>query len=311
MSSPARYALPGLMLGAVLIGFAPIFVRLADVGPTAAALWRLLLSLPLLAMLLPFNGAVRPEPATGDHATAAAPRRNYRWLWLAGFAFAADLALWHRSLHLTSVANSTLLSNLSPVLLALTLHFGFGERQARRYWIGLGLAVLGAGWLVADSLRVDAASALGDLLAVGTAAFYAVYQFLVSRQRRLFTVVELMFHSGLAAVCLLLPLTLLSGETLWPQSLQGWLILAGLAFISHIGGQGLIAWAMAHLPAAFSSVTLLVQPVAAAVFAWLLLGERFGLQQVLGGIVVMAGILLCRLSMPALTREPPPDKPAA
>jgi drug/metabolite transporter (DMT)-like permease len=54
---------------------------------------------------------------------------------------------------------------------------------------------------------------------------------------------------------------------------------------------------MAHLPASFSSATLLVQPVAAAGFAWVLLGERFGLQQAIGGLIVLGGILLCRLSL--------------
>ncbi|MDB5986566.1 MAG: EamA/RhaT family transporter [Nevskia sp.] len=302
MPAATRYALPGLVLGAVLIGFAPIFVRLADVGPTAAAFWRVFLALPVLAAA---------QRATAAPRSLALQSRDRRWLWLAGFAFAADLALWHRSLHLTSVANSTLLCNLSPVLLALTLHFGFGEKQAPRFWFGLALALLGAGWLVADSLRIDASTAIGDLLAVGTAAFYAVYQLLVSRQRRNFSVVEVMLWSSLASACLLLPLTLLSGESLWPQSLQGWCILAGLALVSHIGGQGLIAWAMAHLSAAFSSVTLLVQPVAAAVFAWAILGERFGLQQLIGGVVVLAGIVLCRWSVPqwvpaATPAESPP-----
>ena len=49
--------------------------------------------------------------------------------------------------------------------------------------------------------------------------------------------------------------------------------------------------------ASFSSVSLLVQPVAAALFAWLLLSEPFGAQQALGGAVVLAGILLCRRAM--------------
>lgn len=70
-----------------------------------------------------------------------------------------------------------------------------------------------------------------------------------------------------------------------------------MALDSHIGGQGLIAWALAHLPAAFSSVSLLVQPVAAAVFAWVLLAEPFGVQQAVGGAIVLAGIVLCRLAM--------------
>ena len=69
--------------------------------------------------------------------------------------------------------------------------------------------------------------------------------------------------------------------------------------MSQVAGQGLIAWGMAHLPAAFSSVSLLVQPVAAAVLAWLLLAERFGALQALGGAIVIAGIVTCRLAMSA------------
>lgn len=288
MSFAARYALPGVILGAVLIGFAPIFVRLSEVGPSAAAFWRVLLALPLLGLLRRFE----PRPAL------PAPLRPLYWLWLAGLAFAADLATWHHSIGLTSIANSTLLCNLSPVFITLTLHFGFGEKHAPRFWFGLLLALLGAATLVAGSLRLSAQTVLGDLLAVITAVFYAIYQFVVSRQRRAFSAAEVMFWSSAAAACALLPLGVIGGENFWPAHVGGWLALIGLALIAHVGGQGLIAWALAHLPASFSSVTLLVQPVAAALFAWWLLGERFGLQQALGGAIVLSGILLCRFSMP-------------
>jgi drug/metabolite transporter (DMT)-like permease len=79
-----------------------------------------------------------------------------------------------------------------------------------------------------------------------------------------------------------------------PQSATGWLVLAGLALIPHIAGQSLIAYGFAHLPAAFSSVSLLLQPVLAALYAWVLLGEAVGPVQILGGLVVLAGIYLAR-----------------
>jgi drug/metabolite transporter (DMT)-like permease len=87
---------------------------------------------------------------------------------------------------------------------------------------------------------------------------------------------------------------LASGEQLFPATVYGWLILAGLALISHAAGQGLIAYALAHLPAAFSSVSLLFQPVMAALFAWLLLHEPLVALQVLGGLIVLAGIYVAR-----------------
>jgi drug/metabolite transporter (DMT)-like permease len=83
-----------------------------------------------------------------------------------------------------------------------------------------------------------------------------------------------------------------------PASALGWTFLAGLALVSHAGGQGLIAYALAHLPAAFSSVGLLFQPVMAALFAWWLLSESLVPLQVAGGLVVLAGIYLARRGSP-------------
>jgi drug/metabolite transporter (DMT)-like permease len=291
-AASVRYALPGLMLGAVLIGLAPIFVRLAAVGPTAAAFWRVFLALPVLFLLQRF-GVAPPRPAPAHRGDGK------QILWLAGLAFAGDLALWHQSIRLTSVANSTLLANLAPVFLTLVLHFGFDQRHAPRFWLGLALSFGGALVLLGGSLRLGRNAVLGDVCAIVTAAFYAAYQLLVSRGRRNFSALEVMLRSSAGAAAVLLAITLISGETLWPRDLHAWTILVALALISHVGGQGLIAWALAHLPASFSSVTLLIQPIAASVFAWLILGEGFGPRQALGGAIVMAGILLCRFAMPA------------
>ncbi len=292
-SASVRHALPGLVLGAVLIGLAPIFVRLGGVGPTSAAFWRVFLALPVLFLMQRLSQGRPLRNGSTD------PRDSTRVLWLAGLAFAGDLAIWHQSIRLTSIANSTLLTNLAPVFLTLVLHFYFHQRHAPRFWLGLVLALSGAVVLLAGSLRIGRETVLGDLCAIVTAMFYAAYQLLVSRGRRNFSALDVMLRSSAGAAAVLLAITLATGEPFWPPDAHSWIILLALALISHIGGQGLIAWALAHLPASFSSVTLLVQPIAATVFAWLILGEGFGPQQVLGGVIVMAGILLCRFAMPA------------
>ncbi len=103
-----------------------------------------------------------------------------------------------------------------------------------------------------------------------------------------------MFWSGAVCCLALLLVALLSGERLLPHTPHGWLVLAALALVSHAGGQSLIAYAMAHLPATFSSVTLLWQTIAAALLARLLLAEPLSYVQMAGGVVVLAGILLAR-----------------
>ena len=83
-------------------------------------------------------------------------------------------------------------------------------------------------------------------------------------------------------------------EPLFPVTLRGWLVVLGLAWVSQVAGQGLIAFGMAHLPASFSSVSLLVQPAAATVLAWALLSESLSWWQAAGGAAVLGGILLAR-----------------
>jgi drug/metabolite transporter (DMT)-like permease len=280
-------ALAAIITGALFIGFAPIFVRLIDVGYTAAGFWRVALSLPVL-WLIWYPRRARPGPET---------TRSLRWLLFAGVFFAADLAVWHQSIRFTSVANSTLLANLCPVFVTIGAVLWFGERISRGFIVGLLLALTGSALLVASSFSISLQTVLGDALGVGAAVVYTGYLLIVSRERRSRSAAEVMWWSTLAAAVLLLPATLLAGETLWPQSARGWAVLVGLAVSSQILGQGLIAWGMAHLPASFSSVSLLVQPVAATVLAWIILGEAFGGLQALGGVVVLAGILTCRLTM--------------
>ena len=112
-----------------------------------------------------------------------------------------------------------------------------------------------------------------------------------------------MTWSTVGCTVVLLAVTLISGEKFFPESPGGWLLLLGLALISHVGGQGLITYALAHLPAAFSSVTLLLQPVFAALLAWMLLSEALGLGQALGGLLVLWGIFLARRSAAISTKS--------
>ena len=83
-----------------------------------------------------------------------------------------------------------------------------------------------------------------------------------------------------------------SGESLWPATAYGWSVLLGLALVSHSVGQGAITFALAHLPASFSSVGLLLQPTMATVFAWAILGEPLTTAKMAGGAVILVGIFL-------------------
>jgi drug/metabolite transporter (DMT)-like permease len=162
------------------------------------------------------------------------------------------------------------------------------------FFAGLVLALAGSALLMGANLGGPGAVLLGDGLGMLTAVFYAGYQLCVKRLRDTQSTARIMLISGTTCAAALLPAALVAGEAILPQSKTGWMMLAGLAVVCQVVGQGLIAWAVAHLSASFSSVSLLLQPVAAAAFAWLLFGEALAPLQWLGGAAVLAGIWLAR-----------------
>jgi drug/metabolite transporter (DMT)-like permease len=278
-------ALPALLLGATCIALSPIFVRLSEAGPTATAFWRTALALPVLWSLC-FLAKEPPGKALAGRATL---------LVAAGLAFAGDLAFWHAAIGLTSVANSTLLANLASIFVTLAAWVLFGQRPSALFLAGLAAAVGGVLLLVQSSLQFSARGLLGDAFGVVTALFYAGYLLAVKALRdRACGTLLIMAVTSTVTTAALFPVALASGEPIVPLTPRGWLDLFGLALVSHAAGQGLIAYALAHLPATFSSVSLLLQPVMAALFAWLLLAEPLTPLQMAGGAVVLAGIYLAR-----------------
>lgn len=134
----------------------------------------------------------------------------------------------------------------------------------------------------------------GDGIAIVAAAFYAGYILPIGRLRSRFSTNRIMIWSTASAAVCMLPMALLTEQSLFPPSAFGWAMLFGLAFVSHAGGQVAITYALAFLPPAFSSLTLLLQPVVAALLAWVLLSEPVGLMQAIGGAIVLIGILIAR-----------------
>ena len=292
--SPAARAQPAnlvaigaLLLGATAIATSALFVKVSETGPVATACWRVFLALPLLwiwSML---------EQRERHNASFAKDRGLFI---AAGIFFAGDLAVWHWSILLTSVANSTLLANLAPIFVALAAWLLFRQQLRRRFLAGLAIAVTGMAMLIGGDFQLQGSELIGDALGVVTAIFYAGYLMTVTKLRARVATSTLMAWSGLITLIVLLPIALVSGEKMLPATHMGWITLIGLALVSQVAGQSLIAYAMAHLPATFSSVGLLFQPIMATLFAWLLLGEAVSALQLAGGFTVLVGIRMVHLA---------------
>ncbi len=272
-----------LLAGAVAIAASPLFVKVSEAGPVATAFWRVALALPVL-------WTWSAIASRGQHV--ASFTANRRLMIATGLLFAGDLAVWHWSIVLTTVANATLLANLAPIFVTLAVWLLYRRRPGGLFLAGMAVALAGVITLLGGGVQLSGKALAGDVLGVVTAMFYGGYQLAVTRLRARASTASIMAWSGLVTACVLLPLALLSGEQILPATAMGWWKLIGLALISQAAGQSLIAWAMAHLPATFSSVGLLLQPVIAALFAWVLLGETLGGMAIAGGVAVLVGITI-------------------
>ncbi|MDM9626362.1 DMT family transporter [Rhizobium sp. S152] len=281
-----RIALAALILGGAAIGGSPIFVRLSEVGPMATAFWRVALALiPIFIFSIIKRKSAGPAPST---------LADYALLILPGAILALDLAAWHLSITMTSVANATLLANLAPVFVALIGVAFLGASVTRIFTAGLVLALVGVVILKGGPAALGNGDLRGDAVAIVAAVFYAGYILAIGQLRSRFDTLRIMLWSTASAAVCIFPLAFFFEGNLLPASVYGWSIVFGLAFISHAGGQVAIAYALAYLPAAFSSLTLLLQPVVAAILAWVLLNEPLGPMQAIGGLVVLAGIAIAR-----------------
>ena len=283
-----QLALLYLIIGAITIGFAPVLVRLSQVGPISTGFWRVAIAFPILTLLSMRQGSTLPN----DEEIPAF--KDYLWVLFSGILFGGDLATWHLSIHFTSIANSTLLANVSPVIIALWGWLVLGKKPKKKLIIGLLLAIFGIAILIHPSLHMNQNTRIGDSLALITAFFYAGYLLVLNRARRKFTTFSSMALSTFASMLTLLLITLISGEAFIPTTETAWLVLIALALFAHILGQGLIAYALPYLSVTFSSTALLIQPMVAAMAGWFFFSEHLGAIQIIGIFIALIGIFLAK-----------------
>jgi len=295
-ASMSRAAFLCLLAGGCAIAFAPIFVRLSDTGPLASAFWRCALAAPVLwiVAVIPVETGIQPKPPE-RRGWIPAPAGMTGVMLLAGLFFACDLGVWHFSILYTSVANSTVLANLAPIFVTLAGWMFWKRGVTRLFLAGMLASIAGMFVLVGPNFAAGGRPLVGDALGALTAVFYAGYFLTIKVARDAgASTARLMAWSTTITALVLLPVALAAPQPFLPAGAAGWLVLLGLAMVSQVLGQGLIAYAFAHLPASLSSVSLLIQPVMAAFFAWILFNEAIGIAQWVGGAMVLGGIYLAR-----------------
>jgi len=287
------FGLAALVGGALAMGISPIFVRFAaadGVPAFASAFWRVVFALPVL-----YAWALAEERQSG---TGTKPSMNWP-IFLAGILFSGDLLFWHLSILNTSVANATFFGTTTPIWVVLTSWLVFRQKIPRTVPIGMALCIVGGIALIGRSMELDANHVKGDVFGLITALFFGLYFFAVQSARKASGAARATFGLSLVTAPILGIAALLNGDSFLPQGVSGYAALLAMALISHAGGQGLLAIALGRLPTVFTSFVIFIEALAAALMAWLVLGEDIVALQLIGGALILAGIYIARPQEPA------------
>ncbi len=281
-SSPTTppWPLIGLLIGVLGMGSSAIFIRLAGAPGAVAGFYRMALAVVLLG--LPFGFEVRRQPM--------ANRKAFWMAVLAGLCFAGDLALWNQSVLMTSAANATFLANTAPLWVGLATWLLFRQKLNRGYWLGLGVALVGAFALVAGDFSLGDEAGVGGLLSLIAGVFYAAF-FIATQQARVgMSALGSWWVSALVSLLALLAVALVFRQPLLGYPVQVYLWMLAVGLFTQIGGYLLVNYALGHLSASIVSITLLLQPVVTLVLAIPLLGQYPDALQIAGGGLLLAGV---------------------
>jgi drug/metabolite transporter (DMT)-like permease len=285
------------VLGALVIAFSAILVRLADVSPATAAFFRCAYALPLLG-LLAWNEQRRHGPR----------QRRDRLLALgAGVFFAVDLICWHYSIEAVGAGLATVLGNIQVVLVAVIAWATLGERPSNRTLAAIPVVFSGVVLIsgVVGSGAYGSNPALGVVYGVATAIAYAGF-ILVLRQAGgdLRQPAGPLFDATLSAAIFSALGGIAIGNIDWTPGLesQAWLVL--LALSSQVLGWLLISVSLPRLPAAITSIVLMLQPMTTVLLGAVLLSEKPSAVQLSGVFVVLAGVAFATIGARPRELEP-------
>lgn len=258
-----------------------IFVKFSALSPINTGFYRVLFSIPLLFPLAYRN---LKQLTIKDAAT----------LFCAGLFLAGDISLWNLSFSYTSVANANLLTNLTPFTVIPISYFLFKEKIPKFFFVGAGITIIGVFILIGGKVHPSTSNYFGDFLAFCASFFYASFLLISYRLRDRIESSVIMFVSGFGSVtALLIAANLIEGfqvphgiDQLWP--------LFGLTLCLQVIGHNLLAHCQGRISVNLSSIICLSQPAIASIYSLVIFSETISPKEVLGIIIVMAGVYLVK-----------------
>lgn len=300
--NPLKRSDGSLFIALLALSFAAIFIKLSEqeISAISTVFNRLWISAILLGGWS--WGEKLKAPTTTEHDTQKLhleefpQTREIVLLLLVGIIGTLSVLCWAWSLRNTSVANSTLMRNLSPLFTCI-LGWMFFQKQFNAQFIGsLCLAIFGALLIGIGDIQLGVEHFVGDGLGLLAAVFYALNLLILEMLRPRFSATRLLFWRCTIGAIALLPLMGLHQDTVFPRSPQGWLIVIALAILCQCLGQSILVHNLKYFSSSFLALVLLLEPALTAFLGWIIFSEALSPLNALGFLIVLAGIFLARSS---------------
>lgn len=271
-----------LFVGIVAVSFSAIFVKWSEAPAAVIGMYRLLIS---NLLLLPWVYRYRQE-------WRQLSRIDLLKLVGSGFFLGLHFLLWMESLRYTTVASSTMILALEPILVMLGSFWIFKHRTSRASIIGVGIAIIGVIMIGWGDFALSEQALYGDLLsALGTVAV-VIHLLLGQDLRRRVTSFVYNFAVFLVAGLCLAFYNWGAGYSFIDYPAREWFIFVLMAIIPTVLGHMLFNWLLKYVNATTISMSILGEPVGASILAWVMLGEIMTPLQIIACILLLFGVWL-------------------
>lgn len=284
-----KHPLLQMLIAVASLASIGIFIHKSELEPIATGFYRCLFGLPFLLLINRINKknlVLLPKiSASKFHIVTL----------VAGICLGMDMLVWNMSFKYTTMAETNLIVNITPLLIFPITVFYFKEKFS--YWViaPFSLAAFGLYLLVFATTKNASASLhiTGDILSFIAAIFYSIFVVLTKYLADKATDMGkyMVYVIAYCAVLLLIG-GIYKGNNFVAHDAYGWGLMVGLAFISIVCGQFFLAQSMKRLPLQLSSSLLLLQPVFAALYGLVLFNEELSTDQTIGAVLVLFAVYM-------------------
>lgn len=270
-----------LLAGGCIVGIGPILAKIIHLHPICIVLYRIMLPISILFFIKTFNQKRLALPLIKN-------KNHLLFMSAIGILFSLDLMTFYISLKYTNVASATLLANLSPVL--IVIYSSITKRVLSKELLWVFLSLVGLMLLCHHTSHVASNALLGDSIAIISAVFFTGYILLINQLGSQYTSIDIMLWSSISASIFVLAICVIFHINLHITSYHDLFYLLLMSWGAQLIGQTMLTTAIATFPPKLSSLGILIDPVSAAMFAWILLGETLTRLELMGASLILTSI---------------------